>query len=46
MLKYYISLHTYMTGLLNRDDRGSQFRQYRGGQAPVALPAPDGMPSG
>ena len=28
MLKYYISLHTYMTGLLNRDDRGATAVEY------------------
>jgi pilus assembly protein Flp/PilA len=28
MLKFYISLHTYMTGLLNRDDRGATAVEY------------------
>ena len=28
MLKYYISLQTYLTGLLNRDDRGATAVEY------------------
>lgn len=28
MLKYYVSLQTYLTGLLNRDDRGATAVEY------------------